>query len=49
MYKKCLLLTPKETEDELGNVTPNGWDVKATCPARFSRGQRKKFLYTDQM
>ena len=22
--------------DELGNVTPDGWDVKATCPARFS-------------
>lgn len=36
MYKKCLLLTPKETVDELGNKTPNGWDVKATCPARFS-------------
>lgn len=36
MYKKCLLLKPKETEDELGNITPNGWDIKATCPARFS-------------
>lgn len=36
MYKKCLLLTPKETVDELGNKTPDGWDVKATCNARFS-------------
>lgn len=36
MYKKCLLLTQKEIEDELGNVTPNGWDIKATCPARIS-------------
>ena len=36
MYKKCLLLKPKETEDDLGNITPNGWDIKATCPARFS-------------